>query len=189
MGGMYLVVGSREDASLIVSQGMEELIKQAFVHVDGIGRQVQQGQYDLIGPDGEIILPAVWEKVVEPDWSITMQMWPMERPPPAAQMVGPDGKPLPPHIAEAMMRRAQAAGGQRMGPRPGGPPQPGAQGMPPPPPLGFARGGGPPPHPMVRPGMVPVGVVPVKDKKGHKPKTSTTGMFSLFGPAPVKKKK
>ncbi|KAK2023779.1 hypothetical protein LX32DRAFT_514062, partial [Colletotrichum zoysiae] len=32
--------------------GMEELIKQAFIHVDVIGPHVQQGQYDLIGPEG-----------------------------------------------------------------------------------------------------------------------------------------
>ncbi|KAI0186701.1 hypothetical protein EV127DRAFT_345794, partial [Xylaria flabelliformis] len=47
-------------------QGMEELIKQAFVHVDIIGPHVQAGHYDLIGPNGEIILPQVWEKVIEP---------------------------------------------------------------------------------------------------------------------------
>ena len=32
---------------------MEELIKQAFVHVDVIGPHVQAGHYDLIGPNGE----------------------------------------------------------------------------------------------------------------------------------------
>ncbi|KAK4137996.1 hypothetical protein BT67DRAFT_339592, partial [Trichocladium antarcticum] len=47
-------------------QGMEELIKQAFIHVDVIGPHVQEGHYDLVGPNGEIILPTVWEKVVEP---------------------------------------------------------------------------------------------------------------------------
>ncbi|XDG05960.1 hypothetical protein ABKA04_005575 [Annulohypoxylon sp. FPYF3050] len=38
-------------------EGMEELIKQAFLHVDIIGPHVQAGHYDLIGPNGEIILP------------------------------------------------------------------------------------------------------------------------------------
>jgi len=32
---------------------MEELIKQAFLHVDLIGQHVQDGHYDLIGPDGQ----------------------------------------------------------------------------------------------------------------------------------------
>jgi hypothetical protein len=38
---------------------MEELIKQAFLHVDIIGPHVHQGHYSLIDPDGEIILPQV----------------------------------------------------------------------------------------------------------------------------------
>ncbi|KAK4499965.1 hypothetical protein PRZ48_008151 [Zasmidium cellare] len=59
-------------------KGMETLIKQAFLHVDVIGDHVHQGHYDLTGPDGEIILPQVWEVVVQPDWEITMHLWPME---------------------------------------------------------------------------------------------------------------
>ena len=54
---------------------MEELIKQAFVHVKDIGPHVQEGHYDLLGPNGEIILPQVWDTVVEPDWTVTMHMW------------------------------------------------------------------------------------------------------------------
>lgn len=56
---------------------MEYLIKEAFTHVEVIGPHVEQGHYDLLGPQGEIILPHVWETVVEPDWTITMHMWPM----------------------------------------------------------------------------------------------------------------
>ncbi|EME39209.1 hypothetical protein DOTSEDRAFT_97837, partial [Dothistroma septosporum NZE10] len=47
-------------------KGMESLIKQAFLHVDVIGDHVHQGHYDLTGPDGEIILPQVWDIVVQP---------------------------------------------------------------------------------------------------------------------------
>ncbi|KAM3075257.1 hypothetical protein ACMFMG_007299 [Clarireedia jacksonii] len=65
--------------------GMEELIKQAFLHVEVIGPYVQEGHYDLIGPNGEIILPQVWETVIEPDWSITMHM----RPPPGPKAAPP----------------------------------------------------------------------------------------------------
>lgn len=71
---------------------MEELIKQAFLHVDVIGPHVQEGHYDLIGPDGEVILPSVWERVIEPDWQITMQMWPMDKAPLRNQMP-PGGLP------------------------------------------------------------------------------------------------
>ncbi|KAF2168950.1 hypothetical protein M409DRAFT_65289 [Zasmidium cellare ATCC 36951] len=59
-------------------KGMENLIKQAFLHVDVIGDHVHQGHYDLTGPDGEIILPQVWDIVVQPDWEVTMHLWPME---------------------------------------------------------------------------------------------------------------
>jgi hypothetical protein len=60
---------------------MEELIRQAFLHVEGLGPHVQEGHYDLIGPKGEMILPSVWGTTIEPDWTITMQMWPMPEPP------------------------------------------------------------------------------------------------------------
>ncbi len=59
---------------------MEELIKKAFLYVDVIGPHVQDGHYDLIGPNGERISPSAWERVVEPDWAITMHMWPMDVP-------------------------------------------------------------------------------------------------------------
>ncbi|KAI1771540.1 hypothetical protein F4818DRAFT_429333 [Hypoxylon cercidicola] len=58
---------------------MQELIKQAFSHVDVIGPHVRAGHYDLMGPNGEIILPQVWEKVIEPNLAVTMTMWPMDR--------------------------------------------------------------------------------------------------------------
>ena len=61
---------------------MEDLIRQAFLHVEVIGPHVADGHYDLVGPQGDIILPQVWETVVEPDWTITMHMWPMPEPPP-----------------------------------------------------------------------------------------------------------
>ncbi|PMD53237.1 uncharacterized protein K444DRAFT_541806 [Hyaloscypha bicolor E] len=57
--------------------GMEKLITQAFLHVDVIGPHVVEGHYDLIGPNGEIILPRVWETSIEPDWFIKMHMWPV----------------------------------------------------------------------------------------------------------------
>jgi hypothetical protein len=59
---------------------MEELIRQAFLHVEGLGPHVAEGHYDLIGPNGEIILPRVWETTIEPDWAISMHMWPIPEP-------------------------------------------------------------------------------------------------------------
>jgi hypothetical protein len=55
--------------------GMESLIKQAFVHVDVIGARVHEGHYDLMGPAGEIVLPQIWDAIIEPGWEVSMHMW------------------------------------------------------------------------------------------------------------------
>jgi hypothetical protein len=62
---------------MCVAQGMEELIRLAFARVVDLGPHVAEGHYDLIGPHGEIILPRIWEEMIQPGWSITMHMWPM----------------------------------------------------------------------------------------------------------------
>ncbi|KAL8694145.1 MAG: hypothetical protein Q9218_001142 [Villophora microphyllina] len=71
--------------------GMDYLIRQAFLHVEVIGPHVAEGHYDLVGPNGEIILPQVWETVIEPDWTITMHMWPMPEPPKPEDLPPVDG--------------------------------------------------------------------------------------------------
>ncbi|CAI7646504.1 unnamed protein product [Penicillium glandicola] len=58
-------------------KGMEDLIRQAFLHIEVIGPHVAEGHYDLVGPNGDIILPQVWETVVEPDMAIIMHLWPI----------------------------------------------------------------------------------------------------------------
>ena len=58
-------------------KGMESLIKQAFLHVDLIGAHVQEGHYDLTGPDGEIILSQVWETMAKPGMEVWMHIWPL----------------------------------------------------------------------------------------------------------------
>jgi hypothetical protein len=62
-------------------KGMESLIKQAFLQVDIISSHVQEGHYDLVGPDGEIILPQVWDTMIKPDWEVSMHMWPLPETP------------------------------------------------------------------------------------------------------------
>ncbi|CAG7566372.1 unnamed protein product [Fusarium equiseti] len=82
-------------------QGMEDLIKQAFMQVDVLGPHVMEGHYDLTGPGGEIILPSAWEKVIQPGMAITMTMWPIDRTLPLpTQSASPpyDLKPPPPPI-------------------------------------------------------------------------------------------
>ncbi|KAF7907787.1 uncharacterized protein EAF01_005373 [Botrytis porri] len=100
--------------------GMEDLVKQAFRHVDIIGPRVNDGHYDLVGPTGEIILPQVWESVIEPGWLITMYMWPMPGPrrqapepmPPRPGHPGNFPPPPPPGFA------ATQPGGLMSGPTP-----------------------------------------------------------------------
>ncbi|KAL1854346.1 hypothetical protein Daus18300_011532 [Diaporthe australafricana] len=83
-------------------EGMEDLIKQAFAHVEVVGPHVQEGHYDLVTtPDGEIVLPVVWEKFIEPGMKIDMRMWPIEKPrppsrPPMQWMGGGAGVGTPP---------------------------------------------------------------------------------------------
>ncbi|PNP58924.1 hypothetical protein THARTR1_01172 [Trichoderma harzianum] len=62
-------------------QEMEDLIKQAFSQVDILGPHVQEGHYDLTGPDGKIVLPSVWDETIEPGLHITMTMWPLDKSP------------------------------------------------------------------------------------------------------------
>ncbi|RFU34275.1 hypothetical protein B7463_g2056, partial [Scytalidium lignicola] len=59
--------------------GIEELIKQVSTPVNSIWPQVREGRYDLTGPNGEIILPQLWESVIKPGLSITMHLLPTSR--------------------------------------------------------------------------------------------------------------
>ncbi|OBT45750.1 hypothetical protein VE00_03984 [Pseudogymnoascus sp. WSF 3629] len=135
--------------------GMEDLIRQAFLHVEVIGPHVQEGHYDLIGPNGEIILPQVWETMIEPDWAITMHMWPMPEPP--KPQPGPPPVPVPqPHGK----RHSQKAPPRRR------------DGPPPPPPDGGYSGLGP--------GGMPAGVMMVEENVPKKKKNEKSS-WSLFG--------
>lgn len=166
--------------------GMEELIKQAFLHVEVIGPHVQQGHYDLIGPNGEIILPQVWDTMIEPDWAITMVMWPPpEKPePPAGDFV---------HIINADPRRKRHSGPipmrpGMMGGHPMGPPPPGGggpRGPPPPPPPGWR---GPPPGGMRAGGPLPgnITVVDPSSKKKKESKSSSSGALGWLAGKPSK---
>jgi len=59
-------------------QDLEKLIKQVFLNIDMTeSYYVQQGYYDILSPDGEIVLPQVWETVAQPGWTISMQIRPM----------------------------------------------------------------------------------------------------------------
>ncbi|KZF26906.1 hypothetical protein L228DRAFT_21520 [Xylona heveae TC161] len=99
-------------------QGMEELIKQAFLHVEFLGPHVAEGHYDLVGPNGEIILPPIWETVIEPDWAITMHMWPMPEPPAPAPAPEVAAAPPPPPAAPARGTKGAKGGTKKTTPAP-----------------------------------------------------------------------
>jgi hypothetical protein len=95
---------------------------------------VAEGHYDLVGPNGEIILPQVWETMIEPDWAITMHMWPLPEqpkgPPEGVTVIDAD-----PRMGRPPRHRANRP------PMP--PPNSNRRGPPPPPPPGWI---GPPPQ-------------------------------------------
>ncbi|KAG4264034.1 hypothetical protein FPRO06_03043 [Fusarium proliferatum] len=167
-------------------QGMEDLIKQAFMQVDVLGPHVMEGHYDLIGPDGEIILPSVWEKVVQPDWAITMTMWPMDKMPPLGhpKMPGAPGMhghkhggpiPIPPRPMGAGMRPPMMP--------PGGMPPGGVR-----PPAGWPVGGGVRPDMPMPPNVVTVGPNTGKSSKHKKASKDHSGMAGFLFGKPQKKK-
>lgn len=54
---------------------MEGLIRQAFLHTESHYSRVNQGCYDLLGPNKKFIPPGEWETVIEPGMAISMHMW------------------------------------------------------------------------------------------------------------------
>ncbi|CAK7198276.1 hypothetical protein SEUCBS139899_000936 [Sporothrix eucalyptigena] len=173
--------------------GMEELIKQAFVQVEAIGPHVQEGHYDLIGPNGEIILPSIWEKVVEPDWSVTMHMWPMDKTPPLRNGIPMNGMHMhgmQPNIIGGQRMHGhgipQGRGGVPMPMRPGMMPQ--GAGVPRPWPPGVIPVGGMRPPPGARmPNVVNGDNILRHEKK--KSSSRSTGILNFIGGKPPKPSK
>ena len=56
---------------------MEQKIREALGQHDAIGQQILNGQYDVIGPTGSIIMPNCWRFVIEPGMDITLIMPPI----------------------------------------------------------------------------------------------------------------
>jgi hypothetical protein len=194
--GTYFHLKFEITKDLHVTQGMEALINQAFLHVDVIGQHVHEGHYDLVGPDGEIILPQVYESMVKPDWAITMHMWPMPEPP-KGHGHGPPGPPPPmPGPPEIIGRHSKKEKGSKKNkhaipPPPMAPPGAfmGGPGLPPPPPMPPpppGMEGYPPPPPGVHGVMAEMGppsALPADKKK--KKKSHPTGflMWTAGGPS------
>jgi hypothetical protein len=74
---------------------------------------IQNGYYELVGPDDSVILPTAWEELVEPGWTVTMRTLPMPEPEEPQQLLltAPEPKPeyLPDnaHQVEVQFERRQ----------------------------------------------------------------------------------
>ena|SRR5438045_2221033 len=71
---------------------MDQFIRSIYQSAD-------PNQYELLGPDEEVISPLVWADIIEPDWVITMRMRPISSVPPLRSpalpqetLVKPDAK-------------------------------------------------------------------------------------------------
>ncbi|KAJ4009496.1 hypothetical protein NW752_009086 [Fusarium irregulare] len=53
-------------------KGMEQKIKEALGQHEVLGSHILNGEYDVIGPTGSIIMPNCWRFVVEPGWDVTL---------------------------------------------------------------------------------------------------------------------
>lgn len=187
-----------------MTQGMEALIQQAFLHVDVIGQHVHEGHYDLVGPDGEIILPQVYESMVKPDWAITMHMWPMpepskDSPPPPPHghpgAMGPPPMAMPPpmHKPQKDKKGKISSKAAKLMGMPGPPPPPLMMGGLPPPPMMPPPPGAPgimemPPPGMGMMGPPPMALPPEKPKKKKKPQPTGFLMWTAGGSGPKREK-
>lgn len=190
---------------------MEDLIKQAFLDVEVLGPHVQEGHYDLLDSEEQIILPSLWSATIEPGETVSMRMWPPDNrplPAPPPIMTPEQRQQMHFHMMRQQHRAAAAAAAQdgyRNPQHHGGAaavppmrPPPGWTGMPvggepPPPPPGMR----PFPPPRMRPfpppggegdGPVIVDIVEGGRPKKDKSKRAKTTLGSFSGSKPSKKR-
>ena len=58
------------------SQGFENLLRQSLARADApLPSEVKEGRFDLVAPDGSVILPSTWDFSVRPGWSVRIRLW------------------------------------------------------------------------------------------------------------------
>lgn len=79
---------------------MEDLIKEALLHMERIYPHVKEGHYDLERSEGQIILPSLWSATIKPGDSVVMRMWTVKEalgsPQPAPPLPGSLTQGVPP---------------------------------------------------------------------------------------------
>jgi len=174
-------------------KGMELLIKQAFSHIDGLGEHVHAGHYDLTGPDGEIILPQVWDTMIKPDWDITMHIWPFDEEEKKHDKLAAEASIMNPfaslglddhYVVDVGGGHGGGGGGKKAGKKPKDPSKPKKNKASSPEIITIPAGGGPPPPPMHHlrgmsdpvgmAGVFPPDIMMVEEKKRSKGKTKVS---------------
>ncbi|KAG9845081.1 hypothetical protein KCU98_g7017, partial [Aureobasidium melanogenum] len=56
---------------------LENTLVSAFLDIERIRPYVMNGNYRLIGPSNDVVLPKDWESLVQPGWEVQMQLWPV----------------------------------------------------------------------------------------------------------------
>jgi hypothetical protein len=78
-------------------QDVAGLIAKAFPEVEILSISTPHSHFDLIGPDGTLILPETWHDLVQPGWSVSLQR--------RSQPQNLDEQPRPPLSADRAERR------------------------------------------------------------------------------------
>ena len=55
---------------------MDDLVKKTLLHF-GVDSYILEGHYNLLDPNGDTLIPAIWEHSVEPGWTVTMAQFPL----------------------------------------------------------------------------------------------------------------
>lgn len=74
--------------------GMKSAINRIFLMYPEWQSQIAFQRYDLIAPQGQVVLPQHWEDLIKPNWNILMKLWPF---PPGISMT-PIATPIPAHL-------------------------------------------------------------------------------------------
>jgi hypothetical protein len=139
---------------------MQTLIDEAFP-LEDLRPIVEKGCYDLWSHSGKIIMPEFWQDLVQPDWTITMRMWPVPDLQQSAttKQYSPPPLPLPSDVHESHPRRVLTP-----------PPWPASS------PRSVSAGRD-------------VGSTPLESKRGPEPVRKSTASFGIFGATPPKLKR
>ena len=60
--------------SLNPHKEMESHVKRRFDPKDPVSSKIYQKEYHMLSPNGEIILPETWNRLVKPDWVVEMRL-------------------------------------------------------------------------------------------------------------------